>query len=186
MSDTPHTIRVRHATLDDVPAIARIHVEAWQRAYRGIMPDAFLDTLAPEQRIARWEREVSAPDDEMTVLVAEDATTCAVLGFCSVCPLRDPVPEDAHQQAAGEIHTMYVDGAMQGRGVGRRLIAAAEDVMRDHGFARGVLWMLAGNAPARAFYERSGWRADGMGKTVAYGDRQVREIRLGKDIRAGN
>jgi hypothetical protein len=38
-------IVVRRATLDDAPAIARVHVAAWQRAYRGQMPDAVLDGL---------------------------------------------------------------------------------------------------------------------------------------------
>lgn len=187
MSDVhrPASVRVRTATPGDVPAIADIHVRAWQRAYRGIMPDAFLDQLTPSQRIDRWEQAVSAPADEMTVLVAEDvvAATATVVGFCSVCPLREPVPMDA-SASVGELYTMYVDGAVQGRGVGRTLIAAAEDRLRERGFARGVLWMLAENAPARAFYERAGWHADGVTKTVAYGDRTVQEIRLGKSLTA--
>lgn len=175
-------IRVRIAAQNDVPAIARIHVQTWQRAYRGMLPDAYLDDLAPEQRISRWEQAVAAPDEAMTVLVAEDSATGTILGFCSVCPLRDPFPIDDPFGTVGELYTMYVDGDVQGRGVGRRLIAAAETVMRERGCQSGVLWMLAENHAARAFYERAGWQRDGVTKMVAYGEREVQEIRLGKRL----
>lgn len=176
-------IGVRIAARDDVPAIAGIHVRAWQRAYRGIMPDDFLDALAPEQRYARWEADVSAPDGAMTVIVAEDRLTGRLLGFCSVCPQRHLTPGDAAQPPAAELYTMYVDGDKLGRGIGRRLMAAAEERMRAMGFIRGVLWMLADNAPARAFYERMGWRPDGETRSVRYGDRLVAEMRLAKALR---
>lgn len=178
-------ILLRPATSADVPGIADIHVRAWQRAYRGIMPDAFLDALTPGERYARWERDVAAPDVEMTVIVAEDVSTGRLAGFCSVCPQRHREPGDEALPPAGELHTMYVDGDVAGRGIGRRLIVAAEERMRAVGFARGVLWMLAENAPARAFYERMGWEADGVSATIAYGDRLVPEIRLTKTFAQG-
>ncbi|MGB3329443.1 MAG: GNAT family N-acetyltransferase [Thermomicrobiales bacterium] len=173
---------LRLATLADVPAIADVHVRAWQRAYRGILPDAFLDALAPEQRHARWEREVAAPDDEITVIVAADRTSGRILGFCSVCPQKRREPGDDALPATGELHTMYVDGEETGRGTGRRLMGAGEDRMREMGFTRGVLWMLAENAPARGFYERMGWRADGVATEIPYGDRLVPEIRLTRTL----
>lgn len=173
---------LRAATLADVPAIAEIHVRAWQRTYRGMMPDAFLDDLAPEQRYARWKGDVSAPDAEMTVIVAEDASLGRIVGFCSVCPQKHPEPGDEALPPAGELYTMYVDTDAKGRGTGRRLIEAAEARMRAMGFTRGVLWMLADNAGARAFYERMGWRADGVSTAIRYGDRLVPEIRLTKTL----
>lgn len=178
-------ILLRAATPADVAAIADIHVRAWQRAYRGMMPDAFLDALTPEGRHARWERDVAAPDGEMTVIVAEDASTGRLAGFCSVCPQKHQEPGDAALLPAGELYTMYVDGDAAGRGIGRRLIAAAEERMRVMGFVRGVLWMLAENAPARAFYERMGWEADGVSTAIAYGDRLVPEICLTKTFAQG-
>ncbi|MGN6485963.1 MAG: GNAT family N-acetyltransferase [Thermomicrobiales bacterium] len=181
MSESNEAV-LRAATLADVPAIAAIHVRAWQRTYRGMMPDAFLDDLAPEQRHARWERDVSAPDAEMTVIVAEDASSGRIVGFCSVCPQKHPEPGDEALPPAGELYTMYVDADAKGRGTGRRLIEAAEARLRAMGYTRGVLWMLAANTGARAFYERMGWRPDGVSTAIQYGDRLVAEIRLVKSL----
>ena len=47
-------MQIRRPTVDDAPDIASIHVSAWQAAYRGIVPDAFLDALSVDQREARW------------------------------------------------------------------------------------------------------------------------------------
>ena len=40
-----HPPAIRLATPDDAPAIARVHVIAWQQTYAGILPAAFLDQL---------------------------------------------------------------------------------------------------------------------------------------------
>ena len=37
--------RVRRATVDDADAIGWIHVESWQVAYRGLVPDWYLGSL---------------------------------------------------------------------------------------------------------------------------------------------
>src|SRR5262245_18467765 len=39
-------IHVRWATPDDAAAIATVHVHAWQAAYAGILPEAFLRSLS--------------------------------------------------------------------------------------------------------------------------------------------
>lgn len=41
---------IRQAKAEDVRQIAEILVEDWQTAYRGIMDDAFLDSMNAEQR----------------------------------------------------------------------------------------------------------------------------------------
>jgi GNAT superfamily N-acetyltransferase len=173
---------IRRAVLADAPAIADIHVRAWQTSYTGIMPDDFLAGLVPEQRHARWEREILAPDREMTVIVAAENATDRVVGFCSVCPQKRLEPGDELLPAAGELHTMYVDIGFKGGGVGRALIAAGVDALRAIGYTRAVVWMLADNGPARAFYERMGWTVDGVNSLVQYGDVQVREIRMTRSL----
>lgn len=43
-------IIIRNAEKEDVRQIAEILVEDWQKAYRGIMDDAFLDSMNVSQR----------------------------------------------------------------------------------------------------------------------------------------
>ncbi len=49
-------ITVRSAEKEDVRQIAEILVEDWQKAYRGIMDDTFLDSMSVDQR---YEIEVT-------------------------------------------------------------------------------------------------------------------------------
>jgi hypothetical protein len=50
-------VRVCSATVADAPAMGRVHVRAWQAAYRGHMPDDYLGGLpqvtVPEVRYRR-------------------------------------------------------------------------------------------------------------------------------------
>jgi hypothetical protein len=70
---------VRPAAPDDVDALGQIHVRAWQAAYRGVMPDAYLDALDPGERAAMWARffEHGADDRRLRVIVDDDI----VVGF---------------------------------------------------------------------------------------------------------
>lgn len=53
---------VRAALLEDAMRIATIHVEAWQIAYRGIVPDEFLGALSVDQRVAVWRQNLQAKE----------------------------------------------------------------------------------------------------------------------------
>jgi hypothetical protein len=50
---------IRPARMQDVPEIAVVHVRSWQAAYRGLLPQAYLDGLDPAQRIGQWERHAA-------------------------------------------------------------------------------------------------------------------------------
>ncbi|MHA3702105.1 N-acetyltransferase family protein [Jatrophihabitans sp. YIM 134969] len=54
-----------------------------------------------------------------------------------------------------DLDWLWVVPEAQGQGVGTALLAHAEQ-LRPDGLA---LWVFASNTPARAFYERRGWRA---------------------------
>ena len=60
--------------------------------------------------------------------------------------------------ATAEIERLYVLRHFQGQGLGKALMAAAAAQARDAGCTR--LWLTAwvGNAHARAWYGRQGWR----------------------------
>lgn len=50
---------------------------------------------------------------------------------------------------------------LQGTGIGRHLMAAAERVLRERGIRRAELGVERTNEAARRFYERLGWREAG-------------------------
>jgi hypothetical protein len=50
-------MHIREATMADVAAIARVHVESWRATYKGLLPDGYLANLTYEQREPLW-REI--------------------------------------------------------------------------------------------------------------------------------
>lgn len=146
-------MNLRPAVPDDAMAVARVHVRAWQVAYKGIMPDEYLQGLRPEDRAQRYDFAGLDPTRPRT-LVAVEAD--AILGFATIAPARD---EGAIGQ--GELCAIYVEPECWGRGVGRALVSAARSDLRDLGFRQAILWVVAGNARAQRFYEADGWTRDG-------------------------
>lgn len=159
--------RVRFATVDDADAIGRVHVSAWQAAYRGHMPDDLLDAMDPVARAAQWRERIAS--GEAIPLVVEDEHG-DVVGVAHVGPDRQ-YPERC------ELWMINLAPEAWGKGLGRTLLEAATAKLRDDGFAEAVLWVLDGNARARRFYEVAGWQTDGTAKREDMGGTLVTEVR---------
>jgi len=150
---------IRPARMEDVPEIAFVHVRSWQAAYRGLLPQAYLDGLDPGQRIGQWERSLSATDWSRGGTLVADADG-RLSGFVSYGPARD----GADSTRAGEIYAIYLMPAAWDEGIGRQLMAAALDRLGEARFDQVILWVLDSNVRARRFYEAGGWLADGGAK----------------------
>jgi ribosomal protein S18 acetylase RimI-like enzyme len=161
-------VTVRLATVADAPAMGRLHVRAWQAAYRGDMPDEYLDGLRAEDRAAYWTGVLGREDLRGTILVVE--RDGEVVGFAAVGPSPDP-------EGAGELYAIDVDPDHWGTGAGRALLEEAQAELVRLGFAETVLWVLPGNARARRFYEIAGWVADGSERTSEVFGVTVPEVR---------
>lgn len=166
---TNETIETRRATGEDALAVAEVHLGAWRVAYRGVIPDEYLDALDVEARASRYTFDATGPDDLATWIALDNG---AVVGFVTIGPCGD---DDA--TGAGEIFALYVAPARWRSGIGARLMAGGGERLRERGFVDAVLWVLERNLQARAFYEARGWRADGAAKTIDFGAETLVEIR---------
>jgi ribosomal protein S18 acetylase RimI-like enzyme len=151
---------IRAARVADASQITVVQVRSWQGAYRGLLPQAYLDGLDPAQRVGRWERSLAEAEDRRNgVLVADASGT--LLGFVGYSPSRDG---DADPARVGEIDAIYLLPNAWGKGVGRLLMDAALARLADARFDRVTLWVLDSNVRARRFYEAGGWLAGGTRK----------------------
>jgi ribosomal protein S18 acetylase RimI-like enzyme len=148
-------VLIRPARAEDAADIALVHVESWQAAYRGLLPQDYLDALDPAQRSEVWHQRLSQPGDRSHVLVAE--TDAGVSGFVSIGPSRD---NDADAQRTGEVFAIYVHPDAWGTGAGRALMAATVEQLATSEFRDATLWVLDTNSRARRFYAKAGWTAD--------------------------
>lgn len=174
-----HPVRLRRPTPDDAHGIARVHVETWQAAYAGVLPEDFLRGLDVGRRATGWSRILGdaahaqpgegGSQNGIWLAAAGDE----VVGFAWVGPARD---EDL-PPGGGELFAVYLLPEWWGRGVGARLLGAAEGDLRAAGYRWATLWVLEQNPRARAAYERAGWRADGTKRTEPIGETEVVEVR---------
>jgi GNAT superfamily N-acetyltransferase len=159
------TVEVRVATVNDAVAVTAVHVRSWQNAYRGLLPDAYLDGLSVERRSEVWSRILSETDLPRTgTFVLHEGLD--VIGFVHVAPTRD----DDLPASTGEVTGIYITPSAWRLGGGRQLMDSAKASLKAAGFATAALWVLEANLAARAFYERQGWVPDGARKVDDRGD----------------
>lgn len=163
-------MNIRPATDADAQPIAQIQVDTWRAAYRGHLPDAYLDQLNVESRSCFWRERISQAPGVTCIAEAE-----TVLGFCDLMPSRD---RDASPPRVGEIVAIYIHPQHWRRGAGRMLGEHALREARYLGFESVTLWVLASNRNAIAFYEALGFMADNAQKTEKLPDgTELSEVR---------
>jgi GNAT superfamily N-acetyltransferase len=164
--------KVRRATPDDARAIAATGVIGWQSAYRGILPDDYLDAMSVETRAIAWRHRLEADTDGLApAWVGESGGR--VVGFVSGGPPRD---EDVAPPTA-EIYAIYLRPEAWRHGLGTALMGAATGHLRSLGATDLVLWVFEANRAARSFYEALGWRPDGGRQALLVGGFRAQEIR---------
>jgi ribosomal protein S18 acetylase RimI-like enzyme len=152
LNTTPYLVRLVAAA--DVDAVAHLHVAVWQAAYRGLLPDAFLDAISVERRAAMWRQIVER--QASPALVAE--RDGRIVGFVLGGPSQD---DDAQPGVTAEILAIYVAPDRWSTGAGVQLMREALTVLRNQGFQEVTLWVLRDNVRARRFYELVGFKPDG-------------------------
>ena len=95
---------IREPVQDDADDMGAVHVHAWLAAYRGIMPDEYLDGLSVEERATMWREGLANPPRERFARRVAEADDGRVVGFCIVGP------EGADEEAVGgELYAINVD-----------------------------------------------------------------------------
>ena len=135
----------RPETDEEIRGKAYVHWRAWHEAYPGLVSRDYLDKLTLEkceEMAYRWTEGL---------LVAKDGDR--VVGFIGCGDRGEEAP------GIGEIFALYVLPGYCGTGVGRRLMEAGLERLKD--YPEICLWVLKGNARAIRFYEKFGFRPDG-------------------------
>ncbi|MFD8969789.1 GNAT family N-acetyltransferase [Streptomyces sp. NPDC059568] len=165
-------------TLDDCEAVATVRVRGWQHAYRGLIPQAYLDAMSIEEDAARRREYLTKGDGRVVDLVAERAGQVVGWGCCG--PSRD---EDVPDRTA-ELYALYVLPERIGTGVGSALVDALTARAEAAGASSLVLWVLAANDRARRFYAWAGFAPDGREEQFDVDGVAVPEVRCARRLSA--
>ncbi|MET9318544.1 GNAT family N-acetyltransferase [Kribbella sp. NPDC003505] len=130
---------VRPAVAGDAEAVAAIWYAGWRDGHLGHVPDELVAVRTEE---SFWTRAAERIADTTVAVVGDE-----VAGFVMV--------------VGDEVEQVYVAGAHRGSGVAGTLLTEAERQVRAAGHQEAWLAVATGNARARRFYERNGWRDGG-------------------------
>jgi ribosomal protein S18 acetylase RimI-like enzyme len=164
---------VRPARIEDVPAMARVHVRSWQQTYRGLMSDEILDDPSFVSRRQRlWTAALS--DERYAKHRVAVAEYCGqVVGIAMAGP-----PTGADSSSAAHLYVLYLLDAHHGSSAGAELLEAVIAPTES-----ASLWVADPNPRAQAFYRNHGFRPDGTHR-VEDGIREIRMSRNGMDSEA--
>jgi GNAT superfamily N-acetyltransferase len=153
-------IGLRDADLEEARAIAEFHTACWREAYRGIVPNAYLDALDVAERAVRWEERLGNRAVAVGDLQGE------IVGVSSSGSAGDGTKPDLM------LWTLYVAADQRGTGLALTLME------RVIGLEPAQLWVFETNYRARAFYERNNFRDDGQRQIdPGTGIRELRMVR---------
>ena len=149
--------RLRGAEPGDESALSLVAVATFLETYAGIVPRddmiAHCETKCSPAYFADWLGHA-----DHVVTLCEHPHGEAPLGFAALTPPDFPIdfgPETI------ELRRIYVLATAQGSGLGAALMERAIADARAIGRTRLALGVHPGNARARAFYERHGFRIVG-------------------------
>lgn len=148
---------------DDRNAISLIYEESWKYAYKGIVPQAYLDSIPAGQWATKLDQEGVG-----SLVAVEDGK---LIGTSSYCKSRW-----AEFGECGEIISIYFLPQYMGRGYGKKLLNAVVSKLQGLGFEDIFLWVLEENERARTFYERCGFIATEHHMEYEIGGKMLREI----------
>lgn len=159
-------LSIRRPKPDEAEALADVHVRSWEETYSGRFPPSAWGEDARAQRVHMWTALCTESRPEWRTAVAE--LDGVVVGIAHA---GRNVDEDASRER--QLWLIYVLASAQGHGVGQALL---DEVL---GAEPASLWVLDDNPRARAFYERNGFRVDGVRKPTGFeaGGDEIRMVR---------
>ena len=137
-------VSIRFATVEDAPAVAKIHCDSWRRHYRGMYSDRYLDGDLYGERLATWTKRLRGDGPVTFTLIAEAGGK--PLGFGHVVL-------DADAKWGALVDNLHVIGDVQGKGIGSLLLEEiAKNVSERRPGSAIYLWVLELNEAAQGFY----------------------------------
>jgi ribosomal protein S18 acetylase RimI-like enzyme len=174
---------LRPATPTDAPAIRSLGATVFRDTFGFSIPPSDLATyLSTSYSLASITSELSTPASHTFIVAHAPSQPKQILGFAQLTE-RTTEPCLAHLPQSGlcELQRLYVAADAHGRGVGKALTRAVENVAREKGYRYMWLGVWEGNFVAQGVYEKAGFARVGdheftMGRCVQIDWIMVKEL----------
>lgn len=143
---------IREARGNDAKNIAKIKVDGWKTAYKGLMPETVLSELNYEVETDKVKEWLKGFRDEKYKRMIVYEENDEILGFAYFGDVLD----EEYSKYQGEVIALYVLQEKKGNGIGTELLNAVKVELRGRGYSSMIIWCLDGNLPSIGFYEKMG------------------------------
>ncbi|GEM_PF-131267 len=142
-------ITIRRATLADCAEIAQVQVDSYRTTYVGILPQPYLDQFTYADQAQDWHDWLTT--NQRGILLVAASADDGIVGYALGKLQKHPILA----AYTSEVSALHIRQSHQRQGLGRHLLAAMAEQLRQQGSTALLLWVLAQN-PARQFYEKLG------------------------------
>jgi len=146
-------IIIRRALPEDAYDYTVCHISIWQSAYKGIVPDEYLNNMSAEleQRVEKYKNTLSNPGDcEYYCVMLSNK----MIGFITINP------------CTREIWAIYLSKEFWGSGYGKEMLDFSINRLNRERPSEISLWVFEDNGRARRFYEKNNFTFDGTKRSV--------------------
>lgn len=149
------SITIRKASSEDACNYVDCLISCWQSAYKGIVPDEFLNNMSADkgQRIEKYRKSLTNPDIETYCVIHEEG----IIGFLCI-----------HKKDS-DIWAIYLIEEFCGKGYGKAILDFAVTELKRIGHKQIFLWVFEENYRARRFYEKNRFYLNGEKREMTYG-----------------
>lgn len=151
-------ITIRPATFQDKDGIAYVHWHSWLTTYTGIINAQYLEERTLE-KCCQGREEWTKKSSLITFVACQQEK---IIGFIDVGPLEfhsnqslSPSQKETRKEK-GEIYALYILKEYQQQGIGKALLQAARQKLKEENLVPFLAWALKDNKNACCFYEQEG------------------------------
>lgn len=153
-------VYVRKMIIEDIEAVRQLYISGWQNAFKGIVPQDYLDHM----NLDNW-----APPLDGAYILTDGKS---ILGTSSISAARD----DSFN-GWGEIISIYVLPELIGQGYGHILFEFVRGKLLELGYDHIYLTVFEDNMRARKFYEKHGFSWNNERLPLNVGGKDLIELR---------
>lgn len=162
------SVKIIEATTEDSEVISKIHAISWKSAYKGIVPQDYLDELKNDFWVNAFHNWIS--NNLFTaLLIYDDEVPVGCIAYGKA--------RDEEFSGWGEIVSIYVLPDYWGKGYGHRLLVTALLDMKKRGYKNCYLWVLRDNSKAKKFYEKHGFNCNNDEYNFEINNKSLTDIR---------